>query len=620
MSEKTERLTCLKFELTGGLTHQLASVEHGIYNFGVKNPASPTKVVVQDSSIWQTTDDILYKNAKQSYDNIINTFTKQPRVYKLASIKERIWKENDDNFARLSSSVGNVVAPPSIQTTKSDKRTSPSKKKKKLKKPDELTSDVESIDEESSLGKDILDTVINPFQVGSVGEVWKEKLDILEKLTPREDMEGFEYRENYNEQQYRFSLQNFYAEKMKEEIYRRQQNPTDIEQVEDAIFDVIEKVVTKVEQDAVETVANRVKIFLDQRHPSTMGCKLKRLPAIENEEGEISYILSDLEHADLTITPAGLGVATHIPNKTLLLHEQEREFEHRLKVREMEDKESLRRMPLTHKLRSAIARAKVDKNEALREVLRGIVDSALVLPSRPLRNAFASYLKMGQNMLERITTDHRESFQEFLFQINDKVENLKQAHNAANYKPNISSAKSLVEEAKKLLREKEEQSNLPSDSNFEPSLNINTFGTSPVSLPDAVMVTLKIHYNIPPAYVIRHRRTINLEWEKLSKRARKLAVKYHLIDDVKKISKENATKKNDAKVTANPHSAGKLTLPDIVNTANKDTISTAVTGGIVDEDEEEDDEAIPVERLVGSRHFSGYLQLNDMITPKVKVS
>jgi hypothetical protein len=138
--------------------------------------------------------------------------------------------------------------------------------------------------------------------------------------------------------------------------------------------------------------------------------------------------------------------------------------------------------------------------------------------------------------------------------------------------------------------------------------------------------------------VIRHRRTVQLEWEKLSKRAREIAVKYHLIEDeTKKAKKSKAITTKDPSLDQKP-------IPVLVTIADGDAAvkSADVDGnkpedvkqsqGLVqlagekkeeedeeEEEEKEDEEAIPLKRIVGSRSFSGYLKPDDMITPKVKV-
>lgn len=600
------------------------------------NGGSGIRYKAADNTAWPTTDEKLYKDAKQSYDRIIGAFHGKPKVYKIPSLKDRVWKENEEQ-ERLEN-LRNAVASPERSAPRKTISRKKQREKEKKQAADEI-SDGASVggETQSSAVVDIADTTIDPFQIGTTEQIWKEKLSLLEKLTPREDLDGYEYREDYLEQQTRFMLQNSYAEQLKAEIQRREQFPTDIEQVEDVLFDLVEKVITKVNADMEESVIAKVEQFLSTRHPATRACKLNHLQTIESEDGDISYIWSDLEYQDIVVTPSGLAVAPSIPYKTLLLHEQEREYAKLLKKREDDDREAMRRKPLTQKLRSAIAKAKVDKNEAVREALRSIVDTAVVLPSRPIRNAVTDYLRKGKNILTKLSADPLDTFQEFLQQITDKVEALRQAQADANYKPDLSNAKALVEEAKRALKGKESKSSVAPD---EPKDNNETpvIGEKPAELPDAVMVTLKINFEVPPAYVIRHRRTVQLEWEKLSKRAREIAVKYHLIEDETKKAKKSKG------VTAKVPNGEQKQTPAMTNFADGDAGAAVESTdgaqpndqvqqsqGLVqlagetkeedeeDEEEEEDEEAIPLKRIVGSRSFSGYLKPDDMITPKVKV-
>ena len=93
-----------------------------------------------------------------------------------------------------------------------------------------------------------LETYLDPFTLvksGSRVEVWKDKLDLLDKITPREDLDGYEYREDFYEQRYRVSIQEQFQRRMKDEIWRREQYPTDIEQVEDVLYDIVEAIASR---------------------------------------------------------------------------------------------------------------------------------------------------------------------------------------------------------------------------------------------------------------------------------------------------------------------------------------------------------------------------------------
>ncbi len=87
--EVTKRKVLLKLELSGDLPKQLKSVSKTIYGIGYQ-PQQPA----ENNREWKTTDDVLYAESKKSYDEIINVFKSEPKVYKFASTKEKIWERN----------------------------------------------------------------------------------------------------------------------------------------------------------------------------------------------------------------------------------------------------------------------------------------------------------------------------------------------------------------------------------------------------------------------------------------------------------------------------------------------------------------------------------------------
>lgn len=689
--EKTERLPLVKLELTGDVKKQMEVVQQKVYDFGLQIVSRPA-AAVKDSTKWQTTDEHLYRDAKEAYDRIIRLFMDEPKVFNIAAVKERVWELNKLHNADVIPDHGDQSTVGSQKSFRGDgspiKKT---KKKRKKKHVDDASSDGGTDGGREGEGKagklpNVLDTFINPFEIGTMDEIWKEKLELLEKLTPREDLDGYEYREDFDDQQYRFSLQNDFTERLRVEVERRANYPTLVEQVEDVLFDLVESVVINVEVDKGQYINERMEKIMRVRHPTTREFKLKRLPAIEDDKGDKSFILSDLEFQDIVISPAGFTLAPSIPRKTLLLHEQEREYAREMKKREEIDREANRRLPLTMKLRTAIAKAKVDRNVAVREAMRSIVDTAVVLPSRPVRNLLTDYFQRTKSVLAKITSDPVDTFQEFLQSIADKVEDLRAKSIESNYKPEQSTAKALLEEAKKQMKAKVAMQTIPPETKFE-APTFSNIGSIPNEFPDAVMITFKINYDVPPAYVIRHRRTVKLEVEKLSKRARELAIKYHLIDpkDVKsgKLAANLAKNGSSAQVPAqsnrlqdsvvdiiapvaampisdDPYDggddiAGAIPLsaaPAGQSMTSSGALSSLLSGvnfiqervstlrphasvpkesppdssvenpgglGVEEEEEKEDEEVIPLKRIVGSANYTGFLGLEDMITPKVKV-
>ena len=273
----TQRNRLLKLELTDSLPKNLVKIASTLYNVKIK----PTRKAV-NSKVWATTDGLMLE-AKKSYDEIIDAFNSEPKVYKFASTKEKIWSVNAasnatsmdiDNGSINSITTGHSLIssasrplsisskqhsihsnPTSQQITHVDERHVTNSKSLDVKNSilDEEASRHSLSSGMSQQGKELtideqITTYLDPFALvapGSHVEVWKDKLNLLDKITPREDLDGYEYREDYFEQRYRLGIQTDFQRRMKEEIFRREHHPTDIEQVEDVLYDIVEAIASR---------------------------------------------------------------------------------------------------------------------------------------------------------------------------------------------------------------------------------------------------------------------------------------------------------------------------------------------------------------------------------------
>jgi hypothetical protein len=231
--EVTKRKQLLKLELSGAVPKQLEAVAKTVYGIGLQS-TGPT----ENNREWHTTDNVLYSDAKKSYDEILQVFQSEPRVYKLASVKEKIWERNRQGghleCPHSPTAVRNTLQ--SKNSTQKEGRTDFFKKKKRIQQVAQDKKEI-SVDE-------LARTFIDPFEPvmpkdGPQKEsipIWFEKLEMLKSLTPREDLEGYEYKEDYFSQQERLHAQTLFQSKMRTEIQRREDNPTEIEQVIATVF------------------------------------------------------------------------------------------------------------------------------------------------------------------------------------------------------------------------------------------------------------------------------------------------------------------------------------------------------------------------------------------------
>ena len=126
---------------------------------------------------------------------------------------------------------------------------------------------------------------------------------MLQVLTPREDLAGFEYRETWEEQQYRLQLETELERKKEKLIKRRINHPNEEEEVEDVLFDVVDAVCR--DHDRVKKNRRELKKRKEREfwHPSCTQFKMKKLLNLEAEDGTKNVKISDFDFSgDLILT------------------------------------------------------------------------------------------------------------------------------------------------------------------------------------------------------------------------------------------------------------------------------------------------------------------------------
>jgi hypothetical protein len=130
--------------------------------------------------------------------------------------------------------------------------------------------------------------------------------------------------------------------------------------VEDVLFDIVEAVARNLEGREKMSRAEEKRKTRSVWHPAVFGSKMKPLGAIVSESGAVTIKVSDFEFPDMLISPTGKMLATKAPPELFELHEQERRMKLEAALRHLEAEEFEKRRPLTQKLRTAIAMARVD--------------------------------------------------------------------------------------------------------------------------------------------------------------------------------------------------------------------------------------------------------------------
>ena len=381
--KRLKRLPVLRLDLGSATAHtQMTIINDNLYKL---NDPIPEKASHEFQN-WREIDKELYGDARAAYDGTISPFQKQPRVYKLESIKEKVWEGTRDKSAELAAKAEKEY----LERAKKLAERKEKMAAKKLKKLQEAAPDGDSstlsgmskaqtaaieeakavakaLEEEKAFEKppmtveDELETHLDPFvppkpwkqelYKGDVVwinddtrerlepgerpvdkwpeqyeqlEIWREKLEMLQQLTPRADMNGYDYRETDIERRRRQRTVNDFEEAMKEEIQRREENPTDIEVIEDVLFDMVD-ILAKREEQELKRIKKAEKVELMKTW--SLICRpyrMKPLPGIEDDDGNVEQEVTDLDFADMIISWSGHMLALFTPPGFYKKHDKER--------------------------------------------------------------------------------------------------------------------------------------------------------------------------------------------------------------------------------------------------------------------------------------------------------
>ena len=588
---RTERTPLLKLELTGDVLHQLETVKSKLFVEGDQQEVKFTSQAL-DPLYWPTTDEVLYKDAKTSYDNIYQAFMSEPRVYKLESLKDKIWNASKEELEAQG-----IYASFGPSPTNKKKK----KKKKKGKKVVGFTSDDSVASTENVEG-----TYLDPFVEGDFEQVWKEKLQLLEKLTPREDLDGYEYREDYDEQQFRLNLQKDFQERMMQEIKRRVERPTLVEQVEDVLYDMIETIAAEQDRLVQQKKLAKREYFRSLRHPATRESRLKPLLKEEAENGQVIQVVTDLDFADMVVTYGGYIMAPSIPNKVLFQHEQERKIMREIQRRQAEEREIARRQPLAQKIRSAVVLAKSDLRSATRQIMRDLIDKTILLPTEPMREKFTNILQRGLRGLVDFGKEPEKTINAFTEAMLDTYDLLVEGQKIVKQTKKQLTIDDLLEEARKRQNDgKEEQID-----DKEESMDLEK--ATPSKFPDSVIIKLTLEIEAPPQYVWRPRKTLRSEIKKLTKRAQVTLEK-----NKAKLSQQlnNYLKKND---TTLDESFAEGDLASVTESRIEDN-KTEIEG-VNSEEEYEREEKLNLRKIVQNPLFEGFIKPEELIIKPKEVN
>ena len=296
-----KRSKVIKLEFVPDTHGKLAQVAETIYNLD-----PPPAVASWNNLNWAVTDKMLYEQAKQEYDNVTQPFLRSPRVYRFESTKETIWNDLRKDKIAAEKKRKELEAYEAEQEKKRAEKQKERAAKGNQKLGDKKQIGAPAVAEEAAHvevievnAKDepiinfadldeIKDTYLDPFGLNSSwrieidkktgkqyyinsqtyektqdkpsvdAEIWREKLAKLGKLQRRADLDGYEYIETEKERRQRVRAELDYEKTVAEEIGRRLNRPTPLEQVEDVLYYLVDSI-AKIDEDIEKTAKKQDK-------------------------------------------------------------------------------------------------------------------------------------------------------------------------------------------------------------------------------------------------------------------------------------------------------------------------------------------------------------------------
>jgi len=479
INKRTERRALLKLELKSAendLKLNLQKVAEKLYDIPFESSAEETL----DSNKWFETDNI-FAQARQSYNGILQPFLEQPQVYKLAATKE-IVRHIDKNYkpqALLDEYGQEEIKEEFIQSYIDPFA---------LPKPWEL----------KIIGNKTFYFNTETFERfdSQPQEIWEAKLGLLQKLTPRADFDGYEYKEDGVERRMRLRYQADFEHRLLEEIKRREKNPTDIEQVEDALFSIVDTVCKAEETYLRQEKKLELKKLRETYHLCAKDYRMKLMGANETEDGDIVRFVTDLEFLDCIITPAGLILPLFRPYDLLDKHEAEREVVRAIERERLRKEEVERNLPFKEKAKNLWDVAKRDPKLAGKQLFEGAKYNGKQLLKKIDREKIIAVSKKiivgGVNGLLKITKEPKKYIEAAKEKFTKAIKSVLGADEDPDIDIDDIIEELAVEDAAKKEQEEEELQRKNRKVDTRPVRMVH---------PDAVIITLTIVVNPPPRYI-----------------------------------------------------------------------------------------------------------------------
>ena len=331
-------------------------------------------------------------------------------------------------------------------------------------------------------------------------KIWSKKIESLSKLVQRDDLDGYEYKESAAEKRYRTKVQDDFDKKLQAKIKRRQEDPTDIEQVEDTLYLIVDKICKADELTRHKIKKEELRKLREPYHVATKGFRMASLGVTETEDGETNHLITDLDFIDCILTDGNYVLPCAMPYDLLEKHEEERARAREIENQRLLLEENEKNKPLVEKTKELLKELRRDPKPTLKKLGNDFKSGVKKLPSLVKTKGTELFIKSNKIVLSSLNSAliaAKTPKSSFL----SAVDNFKNVINSmrANQNKNELDIDDILEEmagdeAKKA--EEEEKKRL-----HEEWLRTRSKAPVPIEHPDVAIVKLTLTIDPPPRWV-----------------------------------------------------------------------------------------------------------------------
>lgn len=238
---------------------RVGRVAEALYRLSPEGAAGP----LAQTRNWDIVDSVFSK-ARGSYEETLEALAAQPETYRLETVRRR-------KLAAIEAS---------LESSRSRTETSHRRDSELEAFLDPFLLPVGWTVEVDGEGRPVyFNSSTRQVLVGEEpAQIWEEKLDRLARLALSEDGSRFIYKESDEDRRRRNRATDKLRERGERELSRRRETPTEMEQVEDVLVDLIRRVVKDHHHRLRMEKLAAHELSADRTHPSCRGFPMRKLP------------------------------------------------------------------------------------------------------------------------------------------------------------------------------------------------------------------------------------------------------------------------------------------------------------------------------------------------------